>query len=111
MKLIDKDTLVAGIQRRIESYVKQRKDMLNVQCRTLADDAFVRICELRHFQDFLDTLEVKEVDLEKEIKNYLDNQPIVTRGKGVNFKLVPSPETIAKHFFELGLKAQKGEEV
>lgn len=57
----------------------------------------------------IDALETKEVDLEKEIKNYLDEQPIVARSQGIDYKLVPSPETIAKHFFELGLKAQKGE--
>ena len=54
-------------------------------------------------------LEIKVVDLEKEIKNYLDKQPIMTRSKGIDYKLVPSPEVIAKHFYELGLKTKKGE--
>ena len=54
-------------------------------------------------------LEIKVVDLEKEIKNYLDKQPIITRSKGIDYKLVPSPEVIAKHFYELGLKTQKEE--
>lgn len=44
----------------------------------------------------IDTLEVKEVDLEKEWKEFL-------KDGDVGFK------EIAKHFFELGLKAQKGE--
>lgn len=57
----------------------------------------------------INIFEVKEVDLEKEIKNYLDEQPIVARSQGIDYKLVPSPETIAKHFYELGLNAQKGE--
>ena len=55
------------------------------------------------------TPEVKEVDLKKEIKDYFDNQPIITRSKGIDYQLIPSAEVIAKHFFELGLKAQKGE--
>ena len=41
-------------------------------------------------RDFLDTLEVKEVDLEKEMENIFES----------TFRI------IAKHFFELGLKAQ-----
>ena len=61
------------------------------------------LCALMDFEDFINTLEVKEVDLEKEIKSYLNNQPIVTRSQGIDYKLVPSPEKIAKHFFEFGL--------
>ena len=41
-------------------------------------------------RDFLDTLEVKEADLEKEMENIFES----------TFRM------IAKHFFELGLKAQ-----
>ena len=50
----------------------------------------------------------KEVNLEKEIKDYFNNQPIITRSKGIDYQFIPSNEDIAKHFFELGLKAQKG---
>ena len=49
----------------------------------------------------LDTLEVKEVDLEKEIKKYIKDN--------ICGYCVPGVEETAKHFFELGLKAQKGE--
>ena len=50
-----------------------------------------------------DTLEVKEVDLEKEIEFVKGDyaQVDVTWNKDFDF--------IAKHFFELGLKTQKGE--
>ena len=41
-------------------------------------------------RDFLDTLEVKEVDLEKEMENIFES----------TFRI------IAKHFFDLGLKSQ-----
>ena len=58
-----KSALVLELERRIKRCAKQREDMLNVQCQTLADDASARMGELRCFQDFLDTLEVKEVDL------------------------------------------------
>lgn len=52
-------------------------------------------------------LEIKEVNLYKEIKDYFDNQPIITRSKGIDYRLIPSGNSIAKHFFELGLKAMK----
>ena len=53
------------------------------------------------------TIKAKEVDLEKEIKDYFNNQPMITRSKGVDYQLIPSGEEIAKHFFELGLNEQK----
>lgn len=46
---------------------------------------------------FLDTLEVKEVDLEEEYRDY------------INCDNGHTAFEIAKYFFELGLKAQKGE--
>ena len=48
----------------------------------------------------------KELILEEEIKDYLRKQPIAARSQGTDFRLVPSPNDIAKHFFELGLKAK-----
>ena len=97
--LIDKDALVAEIERRIENCAKQREDMLSVQCHTLADDASARMGELRCFQDFLDTLEVKEVNLEAEIEKWQNS-----------FKHHPTAmgyKETAKHFFELGLQARQ----
>ena len=64
--------------------------------------------------DFLDTLATKEVDLEKEIDNYV-NEHFSECGDGVLISDASSTEltlldatSIARHFFELGLKA-KGE--
>jgi len=52
----------------------------------------------------LETIEVKEVDLEKELDSMITPE--------LKFhKALPSLFDVAKHFFELGLKAQKGEEV
>lgn len=50
----------------------------------------------------LDTLEVKEVDLDKEYEEFVENDAVYR-------KLVNSivGKSIAKHFFELGLKVQK----
>ena len=55
----------------------------------------------RDILSFLDTLEVKEVDLDKEIKKYIENN--------ICGYCVPGVEETAKYFFELGLKAQKRE--
>ena len=98
--LIDKDALVAEIER-----------LVNNQ-----DSALDYEAALEDVRNFIDNLEVKEVDLdlEKECKNYLEN----------NFNSVEEPDEFfttvmqlddmvlfARHFFELGLKAQKGEKV
>ena len=102
MKLIDKAAAVAVIENRIEICAKQREDMLNVQCYTLADDASARMAELNFIKDSFDTLEVKEVDLNEEIEKCLKKHSMLAVGK-------KDFTDIAKHFFELGLKAQKGE--
>ena len=64
-----------------------------------------RICynkALQEVQCELDTVETKEVDLEKELGKYLDANDIEFSHQ---IKLLD----FAKHSFELGLKAQKGE--
>ena len=100
MKLIDKSVVVAEIKR----YKHKADERLKIKGRSLAEDskdsALQNLCgNLLHF---LDTLEVREVDLEKEIK--FEYNPI----DGLSFEEFAR---IAKHFFELGLKAQKGEKV
>ena len=56
---------------------------------------------LRNILLFLGTLEVKEVDLDREINLWVKNLHRVPNFEELN--------KFAKHFFELGLKAQKGE--
>ena len=51
--------------------------------------------------DFSINSESKEVDLDKEIHKFIDKEELHLRLWDV--------DRIAKHFFELGLKAQKGE--
>lgn len=103
---IDKSALVAEIEERRDSLIS-----LSESCpaNTAAKSGFYAQAQtLEGIKNFINTLEVKEVDIEKEIKDYFDNQPIIARSKGVDYQLIPSREDIAKHFFELGLKAQKG---
>lgn len=51
-----------------------------------------------------DSIEVKEVDLEREIDNWICDNAITHEDCSVTDVI-----STAKHFFELGLKAQKGE--
>ena len=51
-----------------------------------------------------DTLKVKEVDLEREIDNWICDNAITHEDCSVTDVI-----STAKHFFELGLKAYKGE--
>ena len=79
---ISKSALVAEIKRRIKeieeigTYLSPKGVLTNLLC-------------------YLNILEVKEVDLEKEYERYYEQERNIQ-----TFKL-------AKHFFELGLKAQK----
>ena len=104
---IDKSALVAEIDRWIKLLTNEKNQEGSSQIDKLSLGG--RIAELQEVKVFLNTLEVKEVDLEKKIKDYFDSQPIITRSKGVDYRLIPTGVDIAKHFFELGLKAQKGE--
>lgn len=107
MKLIDKDAVVA----KIDDYRdKIEKSILTVPLngRQRADAAFEYEI-LGKVRDFLDTLEVKEVDL--DFQRFAKEMYAIF--------LLPSSETknteenplnweyaIAKHFFELRLKVQ-----
>ena len=97
MKLIDKADLVARIK-------KLKMDIGNIfneydegfwEGRTTAFDDIIYA---------LDTLEVKEVDIEKEIANQYESNY-------EDYLTYEEFADIAKHFFELGIKAQKGKEV
>ena len=79
---IDKSALVAKIEKRRE---KNSRNKLNL----------VAAFEDNYLLSFLDTLEVKEVDLEKECAKYFEENDDYIK--------------FARHFFELGLKTQKGE--
>ncbi len=90
MKLIDKDAVLAKIDKRIK--VLQKHPMENHKT----------ICHLDSVKQSVNSLEVKEVNLDKEYEEYVEEDPVYN-------KLVNGivGKNIAKHFFELGLKAQK----
>lgn len=102
MKLIDKSALVAEITKRAKEG--------EIAGRDFPSSAIFGLTRAyKNVLSFLDTLEVKDVDLEKEIKDYFNNQPIITRSKGIDYQLIPSGEEIAKHFFELGIQQSKND--
>lgn len=62
---------------------------------------------LQEVQCELDTLEVKEVDLQKEIDEVIHNYKVDNhRHTSICSVYI---KWIAEHFFEIGLKTQKGE--
>lgn len=99
---IKKSAIVAEIRKYIKSaeaflkYHHNKKDRL---CYSIEHQRLT-MCDLL---SFLDTLDVKEIDLEKELRDFVVGD-IDDYDMG-----------LAKHFFELGMqvsnKAQKGEEV
>lgn len=95
MELINKSALVAEIESCINRCnIKKQSCLVNTQVEAICDN---KICAYKELLSFLDTLEVKEVDFEKEYEKYYEQERYIQ-----TFKL-------AKHFFELGLKAQKEE--
>ena len=92
---ISKSALIAEIEKRIITY----KNISGEDRRTDA---------LMSLKNSLDTLEVKEIDLEKYYHEFLQKEWF---GKNCIRTMSEMMAFTAKHFFELGLKAQKGEEI
>ena len=112
MELIDKSAVVAEIQKLYKEDYKFLPSDIVESVADFKDDLLM----------VLNTLETKEVDLEQEIKNSIDSLSNLycymedlfngNEEEGV----YPIPEKVknelfefAKHFYELGLKAKKGE--
>ena len=96
--LIDKSALVAEIERRLEEYRTYPDYQI--------DSNYMELCDIL---SFINHLEVKEVDLNKELsyedyKGFFEKYPNLSDDWGFE-----EAYTFAQYFFELGLKAQKGE--
>lgn len=118
MYLVDKSALVAEIEKRLQA--NEAFDKVGDEAR--AED--VGMCNAyKSILSFLDTFKAKEVDLEREIKSSMDNlcelgcyaQSLVDNPGDYEGFAKPFPKEVndeianfAKHFFELGLKAQNG---
>ena len=110
---IDKSVLLAEIERKIKQYEKafDSPSFASYEASLIAKGKYRKLLDIIQF---LDTLETKEVDLEKEVRNYMTLHNLhIKDGGRVVFENNDSPNfmcdirNIAKHFFELGLKAQK----
>lgn len=103
MKMINKDALVAEIERRVTEGEKVAKKVPSFTIMGL-------IQAYKNTLSFLNTFEMKEVDLDGEIKEeYLKRRCCGGRDNMLVILSEPQFNKIAKHFFELGLKVQKGE--
>lgn len=102
---IDKNALVAEVERRIKS--------TNNDVKIGAIESLTVSKTLNSLISFINTLEVKEVDLEKVIEEYFKGwtDDYDNGGAACHYQYVQVQDckAIAKRFFELGLKAQKGE--
>ena len=115
---IPKSALVAELKKRFDYRVNglkainngtfwdkdQSEDEFNAVLTSCAYNAAKN--EVFELMCFIDTLEVKEVDLEKELEEW------IKYGPHTNYPWCTIPDAIkitAEHFFELGLKTQKGE--
>jgi hypothetical protein len=106
-----KSALVAEVEKLIsEIYEGQSFD-------SLSREKQVALWYVKSIMSSINTLEVKEVDFGSEVYKYIDerfnvyddgNKTLQTKDKKSLIGMV-DVENIAKHFFELGLKAQKGE--
>lgn len=100
---IDKGALVAEIERRKRDWGYGS----SIEAKYKSEE-----CD--DILSFIGTLEVKEVDLEKEINNYISDNFFGSQTMGFfanRTKEEPNHQDIAlcaKHFFELGIKS-KGE--
>jgi len=111
--LINKDALATEIEKRLNYRIEslkaindstywkkeQSKDEFNKSLTRCAFNAVKN--ELFELKCFIDTLEVKEVDLDKMLTEFIGRYAYENGGE------YPSTIDIAKHFFELGLEAHK----
>ena len=104
MKLIDKDTLVTEIESKIEKYTKRGEESDAKRDGYGMYWGGVLSC-LNEVRTLCDSIEVKEVDLEKEYEEFVVDDPIF--GNFITNDTMGMK--LAEHFFELGLKTQKGE--
>ena len=95
-KYIDKSALVAEIEKFMYE-ANQEADIASTgECfDEKVADAKYQLC--KQIRDSIDSLEVKEVDLEKEIKRFTMSKELYEADSVI--------KAVAEHFFELGLKA------
>ena len=101
-KYIPLNALVAEIERRFDEYSSSILKHYDA-CKE------ARAQELGKILTIIGTLEVKEVDLKKEIRDHI-RECLDVKFPTTDIELIKKDVSYtARKFFELGLKAQKGE--
>jgi len=111
---IDKDALVAEIEKQRQLiFPRNTGEMKVADVPKPLEQGWLNA--LSWIKKTIDTLEVKEVDLNKEVMDwwntYYNLKDYTFEGYAGHYLENSTIIDIAKHFFELGLKAQKGEKV
>ena len=105
---IDKAAVVAEIERRINNHNKELQRASDEDfVSSWASDEENQKLALTALIPFLDTLEVKGVDLEKALDNFY-KQEDWSPTDAIEYD---AHKDIARHFYELGLKARKESEL
>lgn len=101
MELIDKSALVAEIKKLEKMYCYDNK----------TNSGLVAISVFENINNVINTLEMKEVDLEKHLKEDIEDILFDLNGVAVkgatHYLTVEDVKDIAKYFFELGLKTKQ----
>ena len=119
VQYVDKSALVAEIERRIKQFVKENSTLLKNSDN--AKELRSRIIMCKEVLSILNTLEVKEVDLEKEAELIANGIMIGVQANKYNTVVYNTKRNDFNHShlmlaarkgIELGLKAaQKGKEI
>ena len=96
MELIDKAAIVVEIENCYNECLKKAK-IVDADYWNGHADAYRNVLTILD-----DTLEVKKVDLDREIRRYRMRNPIIQHKEESLYDYMTN---VAKHFFELGLKA------
>lgn len=106
MELIDKSAVVAEIESKRKYAQTLGDNAINSSMQQFYDGMKQGCVDLL---SFLNTLEVKEVDLKKEIYDAEKRFGDIDEMGGYRILIFDDDfRDILRHFFELGLKAQKG---
>ena len=111
---IPKSAVVAEIDRTLEKLYKLLPDASKVEngCINVSDVCNTgKYTALESFKDYVDSIEVKEMDLDSNIRTYLTNHFNIYEDGVLQSKKSGLPLRtydiikVAKHFFELGMRA------
>lgn len=101
---VDKDALISEIEKVINEI---NLDIIEDWRHRLQLERDIKV--MKNILSLIDTLEMKEVDLEKELQDHI-RECLDIKFPTTDIELIKKDvEYTARKFFELGLKTQKGE--